>query len=107
MVGKCANPECSAEFRYLREGRVFAIDMRLPGAADVVCESCGRPAHVRHFWLCGSCAQAMTITCTHAGEVRVVRKSALATAAIPIPCSANPRPLADESARSASGGGAE
>ena len=60
MLSKCANPTCSAPFHYLREGRLFQIDARaLPGPEEV---SRKKPVQrVEYFWLCGSCAEVMTL----------------------------------------------
>jgi hypothetical protein len=52
MVAKCANPDCSAPFLYLREGKLFAIPR--PGASV-------RATRVEYFWLCGNCAGKLTI----------------------------------------------
>jgi hypothetical protein len=69
MVGRCANPDCSATFAHLGEGALFHFDMRLATVSDTKCEFCGRPHHVRHYWLCPSCSKAMTITFLRDGTV--------------------------------------
>jgi hypothetical protein len=57
MVSKCANPACSTPFHYLRDGKVFRI--QTPGRQLV---SGAKPAaRVEHFWLCGQCANTMTL----------------------------------------------
>lgn len=87
MVGKCANPECAATFRYLHEGRLFQVDMRrVSGGHEGICEFCGHPHHVRHFWLCNACARTMTLTCTEEGCVELVRKSIPTVPAVPLAC---------------------
>lgn len=44
MIGRCFNPECVEELRYLRQGSVYAW------------ESGGmREFHVEFFWLCPTC----------------------------------------------------
>jgi hypothetical protein len=45
MVAQCANPECRAQFLYLREGKLFA----LPRGGT-------HSSRVEFFWLCGNCA---------------------------------------------------
>ena len=56
MLSKCANPECSAPFRYLREGRIFNIERR---RAD---RQPGQPSHeVEFFWLCKDCALTLRV----------------------------------------------
>jgi hypothetical protein len=60
MLSKCANPDCSAHFHYLREGKLFQIDARAFVGADEV--SPKKPVQrVEYFWLCGSCAESMTL----------------------------------------------
>jgi hypothetical protein len=63
MISKCANPDCGAPFRYLREGKLFRVELDtlenppVPGDLD-------RPWHrVEHFWLCGRCAGELTLVC--------------------------------------------
>ena len=58
MVSKCANPACSAPFLYLHDGRIFAN--RAATAAGT--------AVIERYWLCGTCAQSMTLV-LHNGDV--------------------------------------
>lgn len=63
MIAKCANPECGAPFRYLREGRIFQVD-RDPCGRRIVGPfliSEGPPHQLEHFWLCGECARTLTL----------------------------------------------
>jgi hypothetical protein len=56
MLSKCANPGCSASFRYLREGRVFNVERRCSEATP------GQsPYQVEFFWLCKECSQTLRI----------------------------------------------
>ena len=48
MVSHCAKPKCRAEFLYLKPGRLFAVPPR-------------KGLRVEFFWLCGSCAQTLTL----------------------------------------------
>lgn len=62
MLSKCANPSCSAQFKYLRDGKLFHVELA-PG--DTTADSSVDPLvnkRVVHFWLCGRCAEKMTIT---------------------------------------------
>lgn len=64
MIAKCANPECGAPFRYLREGRLFQVDRDPAGRRTVgpfLISEGGLPHHLEHFWLCGGCALRMTL----------------------------------------------
>ncbi len=61
MVSKCANPRCSATFHYLRDGKVFQLQVET-----------GKPAaHMEHFWLCGRCASMLTLLVDHGKVVAV------------------------------------
>ena len=57
MLAKCANPTCSAPFRYLHEGKLFRLD---PGAGPP--SPAGRqPRQLQYFWLCERCAHTLTL----------------------------------------------
>jgi hypothetical protein len=66
MVSKCANPICSASFRYLHEGKLFrmAVTAHAAGNSDVAAGSGPKKSshHIEFFWLCEECAPAMTLT---------------------------------------------
>lgn len=64
MLSKCANPECTAAFHYLHDGRLFQIDTSiaypLEARPELVAEA--KPPHrVEYFWLCGQCSSTMTL----------------------------------------------
>ncbi len=62
MVSKCANPECSATFHYLRDGKVFQLQVEsAPPTEPHLLHPSKPPARVEHFWLCGLCASTMTL----------------------------------------------
>lgn len=75
MVSKCANPACSTPFHYLREGKVFRIEVEVtpPLTSEETIELSNgskmpflvgtrKPARkLEHFWLCGTCAQTMNL----------------------------------------------
>jgi len=57
MLAKCLNPECSAPFRYLHEGRLFRIEF-----TDAPTLRGMPPIHrVEHFWLCANCASRLKV----------------------------------------------
>ena len=76
MVSKCANPACSTPFHYLREGKVFRVEVEVTPAAmpgDLAGLSNGTKVpflvktrkpnrKVEHFWLCGPCSLTMSLT---------------------------------------------
>jgi hypothetical protein len=61
MLSKCANPACSATFRYLRQGRIFSL-LSGPGISGVnaVWDQV-LDCQVERYWLCDSCSQTMTV----------------------------------------------
>jgi len=64
MIEKCANPDCAELFRYLRGGRLYQVDRdavgHLVGGPFQISEG-GLPHRLEHFWLCGNCAQRLTL----------------------------------------------
>ncbi len=54
MVSRCANPNCTAQLRYLHQGRLFVI---WPSKSTLVPEQ-----RIRYVWLCDSCCRTMTVT---------------------------------------------
>jgi len=69
MLGKCTNPSCTASFRYLQDGVLFRLEvdpaLRLPN-----------PKQPEYYWLCHSCASAMTLRLGPEGKVIPVPLSA-------------------------------
>lgn len=65
MIAKCANPDCSAPFRYFGEGRLFPFEIKDPSepCRDVPNAVCVRKPrhHTIFFWLCGRCAADLTL----------------------------------------------
>jgi hypothetical protein len=62
MISKCANPACSAPFRYLRDGKLFRVNLDLLESATTAQNESDKPWHrLEHFWLCGRCAATMTL----------------------------------------------
>ena len=75
MVSKCANPACSTPFHYLREGKIFRVEVQVtpPVTSDETIElsdgskvpfliATRKPARkVEHFWLCGPCSQNLNL----------------------------------------------
>lgn len=55
MLAKCMNPNCSAPFRYLRDGRLFNLE--IPVRPDGASRAC----RVERFWLCDECASSLTV----------------------------------------------
>lgn len=71
MLSKCANPECTTPFQYLREGKIFKVERDGPtlvaGKKPV--------ASVEHFWLCGPCSGKVTLVYDAKDGVRMAPKT--------------------------------
>jgi hypothetical protein len=69
MLSKCANPDCTTTLHYLREGKVFKLEMSAGSPGE------GRKPvrRVEHFWLCGECSQKLTLSFDDA-NMRVMPK---------------------------------
>ena len=77
MLAKCANPACSATFRYLHEGRLFAIEdnvVSAGGKSRADPEYLGESHTREYFWLCSSCCRVMTVQIDGDHKVTVVTK---------------------------------
>lgn len=65
MISNCTNPECHAEFHYLRGGKLYRFDIRRPEhpCADVPNAICAtRPSHASvYFWLCADCCRKFSL----------------------------------------------
>ena len=61
MLSKCANPACSTPFQYLRDGRLFQIDVEQTEQTGMHLVGKRPPRKLEHFWLCGACCQEMTL----------------------------------------------
>jgi len=71
MLSKCANPSCSASFRYFHEGKLFRIETHATVGMNGNAKSAKPAAHVEFFWLCERCAPQMTLTQDLRGHVTV------------------------------------
>jgi hypothetical protein len=79
MLAKCANPTCSAPFRYLHEGKLFRLDLGAgPPSPDTRI-----PRQLQYFWLSDRSARTMTLE-MRAGKVlaRPLRPAAVAPPAL-------------------------
>lgn len=76
MLSKCANPGCSTQLLYLREGKIFMMEQP-PTPQPVPAEGTRKnspAARVEHFWLCGPCSVDMTLVYDRETGVMVVPK---------------------------------
>ena len=77
MLSQCANPDCRAPLRYLRDGRLFQFEVRTVGLRGSNSEGQSQQKvpptrEVSHFWLCGQCSLAMTLTFDNVRGVIVI-----------------------------------
>jgi len=86
MLSKCANPDCSASFQYLREGKLFQIDSDAadPRNGGPQLLNGKRPCRrVEYFWLCSRCAAEMTLAVERGkGVIAIPRQRASAFRAV-------------------------
>jgi hypothetical protein len=65
MVSKCANPDCSAVFLYLRVGKLFSAEVESgePRKSGFGSEAgVKKPMRrIEFFWLCDTCSKRMTL----------------------------------------------
>jgi len=73
MLSKCANPSCSTQLVYLREGKIFMMEA---DAQAVIPASAAKKTtrRVEHFWLCGPCSAQFTLAYDRHRGVQVVAK---------------------------------
>ena len=60
MLSKCANPECSTRFLYMRGGKLFRWD-QLQGVKNSSPAIKKESRGMEFFWLCDQCAPKMTV----------------------------------------------
>jgi hypothetical protein len=85
MLSKCANPDCSASFRYFHTGKLFRADIavgldrrRTLGQDDRRDKPLRR---LEFFWLCEDCAGRMTVSFDKETGVKVCHKDYARSAA--------------------------
>ena len=75
MLSKCANPSCSNQLIYLREGKLFVMEHasqpKLKPQGPVLAKPASR---LEHFWLCGPCSENLTLIYNIERGVQVVAK---------------------------------
>lgn len=88
MVSKCANPACSTPFHYLREGKIFRVEVEVtpPVTSDDAADfsdgtkipflvTTRKPNRkLEHFWLCGPCSQTMSLIFDKDNGINVIPK---------------------------------
>ena len=75
MLSKCANPSCSNQLIYLREGKIFVMERSTNrGLWPHGSVRAKTSARLEHFWLCGRCAQNLTLVYDRERGVKVIAK---------------------------------
>lgn len=74
MLSKCANPSCSNQLIYLREGKIFVMEHSTNPRLWPQGPIPAKTARLEHFWLCGRCSQTLTLTYDRERGVEVVAK---------------------------------
>ncbi len=59
MLSKCANPNCSASFFYLHQGKLFRCETGTHKDSHAGVKKSAR--RIEFFWLCENCAVSMTV----------------------------------------------
>jgi hypothetical protein len=73
MLSKCANPNCSTEFKYFRHGRLYEFNLGAGMRYDTLPPRKGGSREL--FWLCHECSRKLTLECS-GGQVVPVARSA-------------------------------
>jgi hypothetical protein len=64
MLAQCANPSCSALFRYLENGTLFRLESDPWSTTD--------NRFREYFWLCRNCSATLSLRLDGNGKIRVV-----------------------------------
>jgi len=77
MLAKCANPACSARFRYFHQGRLFVFEPKrvAPNRGPPTdAEDADRSHCPQCSWLCSSCCLELTVQPDGDHGMNVVQK---------------------------------
>jgi len=90
MLTQCANPLCSKPLHYLRDGKVYRVEIKEESvhadAPFLISSASKKPQRLQHYWLCGDCTKNMTLRFDDHGHITVVPKAikmAVMSAVIP------------------------
>jgi len=72
LLSKCLNPKCSAQFRYLHEGKLFCLAIKQN--SDLGVEK-SHAMQVDYVWMCNSCSRIFEPTREAGCELTVKRRS--------------------------------
>ena len=92
MISKCANPNCGAPFRYLREGKLFQLYTGPePQSASGSNQNIAR--QMEYFWLCGRCAATMRLEFEKKDGAAIVRLAARSNGDGSMPAGSSSEPI--------------
>lgn len=63
VLDKCANPACFAEFRFLRNGRLFEIETECSGPREAEGKLHDSKRRLEFYWLCDGCVELFVLRC--------------------------------------------
>ena len=79
MLSQCANPLCSKPLHYLRDGKVYRVEIKeepvLGNTPFLISSASKTPKRLQHYWLCGECTKSMTLRFDDHGHITVLPKS--------------------------------
>jgi hypothetical protein len=79
MLSKCANPGCSASYRYFHNGQLFRIEIPAKQSSHSPDDENGMRKPLRRlefFWLCDDCAPKWTLAFDQSAGISVRPKFA-------------------------------
>jgi len=62
VLDKCANPACSAEFRFLRNGRLFEIETECSELRETEGKLHDSKRRLEFYWLCDGCVELFVLS---------------------------------------------
>jgi hypothetical protein len=77
MLSKCANPVCSNTFLYLRQGKLFRLEVPVgdqtapDGSVNAKTSPNGR-LRDEYFWLCETCCPNFQVVCEQGVGVKII-----------------------------------
>jgi hypothetical protein len=77
MLDKCANPDCSAIFHRLRDGRLFVFDLQVIQGRARKSHAGAKPHGRQYHWLCNECCKTLTLTSKGGSTVTAVPKQSI------------------------------
>jgi len=83
MLSKCANPSCSAIFRYMHEGELFRIEVEAKHDSTSDAEGMNEtmsPRRLEYFWLCAGCSARMTLKYSRDSGITAVPRALMKAA---------------------------